>query len=147
MNRLLVDANVLLRLFDREGQDQMAATASLHWAGRESVTLCYAGQTVGEFVQVATRSRNGYGWPPARAFDEFERLANRMTWLADPRESFVILRRLYDEDRVRGGSNVHDARLAALALHHELDGILTFNGRDFARTGLPVVDPRTVAAD
>lgn len=141
MSRLLADTNVLLRIIDRSSARRLAAARTFARLTAADGELCYCSQTAGEFLQVATRSRNGLSLPHAQAFVEFDRLADRMTWLPEPREAYETLRRLYDEGRVRGGANVHDARLAALALHHGLDGVLTFNGRDFARTGLPVVEP------
>ena len=43
------------------------------------------------------------------------------------------------------GKNVHDARLVAAMLEHDISHLLTFNGKDFKRFDeITVVDPASV---
>ena len=143
MSRLLVDTNVLLRSFEADHPLAIPAAVALAELGLER-ELVYGNQTAAEFLSVATRRRNGLGLTPKHAFEAFEEMTSSMVWLPEPEDVLQRLRSLYDEQRVRPGANLYDAKLAAFGLVHNLDGILTFNGRDFARTGLPVVDPRDI---
>ena len=141
MSRLLVDTNVLLRAIDVAHPAQPVAERSLRPVAAAGVELVYCNQTFAEFLQVATRSKNGFRLLPTVAFAAFDRLASNMTWLPEPQSVYDKLRELYDAGLARPAANVHDAKLAALGLLHGLDGILTFNDRDFRRSGLPVVTP------
>ena len=96
--------------------------------------------------QVYTRplERNGLGHTPAEAEAEVVRLKGLFSLLPDSPTIYSSWERLVVSYGVRG-VNVHDARLVAAMLVHELTHILTFNTRDFTRyTEITAVHPTLV---
>lgn len=130
----LVDTNILLRSAEPNHPmhgDAVNATNIL-LEGVEEV--CIIPQNLIEFWNVYTRpsERNGLGHTPAEAEEEVNRLKGLFRLLDDTPTIYSEWERLVVTYGVRG-VNVHDARLVAAMLVHELTHILTFNSRDFAR--------------
>ena len=70
----------------------------------------------------------------------------RFPFLPDSAQVFDSWLRIVVSSSV-SGKRVHDARLAAVALAHSLDGILTFNTADFRSfSAIHTVDPRSLIA-
>ena len=63
--------------------------------------------------------------------------------LSDEAIVYQHWKRLIVERRVTG-RRVFDARLVAVMLAHGVARLLTFNGADFARLGVMVIDPHAV---
>ena len=134
---VLVDTNVLLRLDDPAILDHLR---SLRDAGHALVT---APQCIAEAWVVATRplDRNGLEMSAddaARLLDGMERVVDVRP---EPAASYATWRRIV---RACGivGVRAHDARLAAFAADHGLEGVVTLNPSDFVeparRLGLRV---------
>jgi len=99
-----------------------------------------------EFWAVATRptEANGFGWEIQRAQKEIADFRQRFPFLPDTAQVFDSWLRIVLSSSV-SGKRVHDARLAAVALAHSLDGILTFNAADFRSFhAIHTVDPRNL---
>lgn len=144
----LLDTNVLLRLSERASPMHATARqaiANIYHAG--NVPLITA-QNLIEFWSVATRpiENNGLGLSAAQAAAEIEKHKAAFRLLPDAPNVLTFWETLALRYNVQG-AQVHDARLAAVALAYQVPNFLTFNGRHFARfapEGLAVIDPANV---
>jgi predicted nucleic acid-binding protein len=145
----LVDTSVLVRALlpsDPKSGVARRALSSLLANGR---TLVLLPQIVAELWTVATRpeAENGLGYSPERLCRLIDRYKEHFEFRYETEAVFKEWRELVSQLRVRG-KQVHDARIAAAAIAHGIDGILTFNPRDFQRyEGIAIVDPGKFAAD
>ncbi len=143
----LVDTNVLLRYADRA--DPQHLTARRVVAGlREEHTLCTTSQNLVELWNVMTRplDRNGFGKTPVEAEPLLEITEQLFPRVADPPDLYERWRKLVVRFGV-SGVRVHDARLVAVMLAHDVSWILTFNAKDFKRyaeLGIRARDPAAV---
>jgi predicted nucleic acid-binding protein len=91
-------------------------------------------------------SRNGLGLTSNEAEREVQVIEQGMRFLPDSEATYREWRRLirlYDVS----GAQVHDARLAAAALVHGIESILTLNVEDFRRYAEPTaIHPKTIAS-
>ena len=109
--------------------------------------VCLSTQNLIEFWNVCTRplERNGLGMTVEMTDAELTRLEGVFTVLPDSPAIYAQWRRLV---RVHGvmGVKVHDARLVAAMLVHEVTHILTFNTDDFRRfSEITAVHPSEIA--
>ena len=105
-------------------------------------------QNFAEFWNVSTRptNRNGFGHTPSEANIILQDLEFLFRLLPDLPSAYSEWRRLVVDYGV-SGVQVHDARLVALMIAHDVTHILTFDTADFARyvpEGIIAVDPATV---
>lgn len=144
----LVDTNVLLRLADRRHPLHPVMRQAIRKLQQEGHTLQITAQNGIEFWNVATRpaNKNGFGLTPLEA-NRLLRLIERLfPLLPDSPLVYPQWRQLVVQFGV-SGVQVHDARLAAAMLAHQITHILTFNGADFSRyapVGIVAVDPALV---
>lgn len=132
--RYLVDTNVLLRLTNRRREQyQMCQDAIRHLRSKDCL-LHYTLQNAAEFWNVSTRpvGRNGHGLSAHEAAQGLDDIEGSMTLLPDDARVYAAWRELIIAHDVCG-VQVHDAKLAAAMLAHDVVHILTFNGGDFAR--------------
>ncbi len=144
----LADTNCLLRFavkHDPRHQMVRQAVKNLRKRGDE---IFIVPQSCVEFWNVATRpaKNNGFGFPITDA-DFFLRLIERVfPLLPDNANVHKEWRKLVLNFGV-SGVQVHDARIAAAMLVHQVTHILTFNTSDFVRyssLGIVSVDPKTI---
>ena len=144
---IAVDTNVLvgaIQTFD----PKLRATArqavkDLHRRGEELVSFP---QNFVEFWNVATRPRkvNGLGLLPEQAARYLDRFQILLRLLPDTSEIFPTWRDLVLRQKV-SGIHVHDARIVAAMIVHNVDRILTFDLDDFRRySQINVVHPKTL---
>jgi predicted nucleic acid-binding protein len=141
-----VDTNALLRSIDDGHSAQPIVNDGLLVLRNQGETLSIFPQNLIEFWAVATRpiANNGLGWTIDRAKSEFETLKYLFVLLPDTEAIFSEWERLVIHHRV-GGKQVHDARLVAAMLVHDVTHLLTFNTSDFKRfSEITVVDPQNV---
>ena len=103
-------------------------------------------QNIAELWNVATRPlhRNGFGLTPQEVEQDVRSIEALLSLLPDGPVSFAEWRGLVSNLQV-SGVQVHDARLAAAIVVHNLTHLLTFNKADFARyTGITALDPSDV---
>lgn len=142
----LIDTNVLLRL--------ALATMEQHLPCRRAVDVLYSRdhalhftlQNATEFWNVATRplTRNGYGRSPDQTASAWQTVEKSIALLPDDIRVYDTWLNLVETHQIRG-VQVHDARLAAAMLVHNVSNILTLNTADFARfPGLNAVHPQEV---
>ena len=143
----LIDTNVLLRFVDptNASYPRIRGVMDKLWAdGHHPQTTS---QNFAEFWNVLTRPvhRNGLGRTPFEAEVLLRDLERLFRLLPDSPEVYWEWRRLVVNYNV-SGVQVHDARLVATMIVHDVTHILTFNTRDFARyavEGIVAVDPRS----
>lgn len=136
MNRILLDTNIVLRLADRAAPEHRAIRLALQKLDAHGVGLVLAPQVLIEFWVVATRpvDVNGFGWTTEIVGAAIARLRERFDLLAESPELFQRWIELVVQRDLRG-KRAHDARLAAIALVHGVERILTFNVSDFSGIG------------
>ena len=145
---LLIDTNLLLRLVEpAHAQHTMAigAIESLAPLGHEPVIVP---QVVYEFWAVATRPviANGLGMTAAETQLKLNGLLSALRVLRDERSIYERWQQVVADHEVKG-KQVHDARLVAAMLRHDISHLLTFNATDFARYAeITVVEPQRASA-
>lgn len=141
MNDNVVDTNIALCLINPSHPDRARALPLVRGI-RQSARLVLPPQACYEAYVVLTRPKsvNGYGMAPEDAFAEMTRIRSAFTVFPDPPN---LLEVRLDLCRTYGvsGKPAHDARLAAYALCHRIETLVTLNPRDFGRYGLSVVVP------
>lgn len=141
----LVDTNVLLR-FSRHGDPgyhiAQDVVLKLEAEGHQLQTTL---QNLAEFWNVSTRpaNRNGFGrtLPETNLF--LQELELLFPLLPDSPAVYPVWRQLVVDYDV-SGVQVHDARLVATMIVHDVKHILTFNTQDFVRyrpEGITAVNP------
>ena len=145
--KVLVDTNVLLRRIDRASTQHQAALDAVPRLIERGDELFLVPQVLAEFWFVATRPvgerHNGLGLSFAAVNAEHERLRQLFLLQRDEPAIFDVWEEFVLEHRVTRG-RIHDARLVAALRVHGFDRLLTFDNRDFARWGVPILDPAAV---
>lgn len=145
----LLDTNILARLTERSSRQHQTAANAVKTLIARGALLFITPQNFGEFWSLATRppTKNGMGLTAATAAAEFANHKNAFRMLPDDAATFAQWERLVSTYGVIG-PDVHDARLAAVALVYQVPNVLTFNGKHFRRfapEGLKIVDPASIA--
>ena len=144
----LADTNVLLRFSRHEDPRYQIVQDAMHKLEVEGHQVQTTLQNFAEFWNVATRptDQNGFGHTRFETEQLLLGLENFFPLLPDSPEVYPEWRRLVVDYDV-SGVQVHDARLTALMIVHNVKHILTFNVSDFTRydpEGIVAVDPATV---
>jgi predicted nucleic acid-binding protein len=144
----LADTNFSLRFAIRQNPLHSTVRQTVRNLRKNGDEIRVVPQTCVEFWNVATRpaKNNGFGFPITDV-DFFLRLIERVfPLLPDNENVHQEWRKLVLSFGV-SGVQVHDARIVAAMLIHQVTHILTFNTSDFARysnIGIVAVDPKTV---
>ena len=144
----LVDTNVLLRFSRLENPRYQISRDAVHKLEADGHQLQTTLQNFAEFWNVSTRptERNGFGRTPVETDELLQDLEKAFSLLPDSDDVYREWRRLVVKYNV-AGVQVHDARLAASMIAHNVTRILTFNVTDFERYAserIVAVDPATV---
>ena len=141
----MVDTNVILRAADRQHPASQHARVAMKLLFRRGDRLCLARQTLVEAWVVMTRPRqvNGFGYPGDVAASAIAKLQKLFRVLPDLDEIYLNWEQLVIGHQVLG-KKAHDARLVGAMRVYGIGGMLTFNGSDFQRYGVQVVDPAQV---
>ena len=146
--KILVDANVLLRLAQASNPQQSEAHSVLLLLEETGFELCLVPQILYEYWVVATRPIpvNGLGLAPSEVDRLLLALLDDYSLLKDERGVFTRWHELVATHSIKG-KVAHDARIAAAMLRHGLKNLLTFNKPDFERfTGIQVFTPAEILA-
>jgi predicted nucleic acid-binding protein len=147
--RYLLDTSILLRYVnpgDPQHEAVMYALTELIARGED---VYITTQNLIEFRFVATRPAgegSGLGWTPTQASQQCAFLELTFGVLPDVPPVLARWKQIVDTEMVVG-RQVYDARLAAVALTHNVSYILTLNDADFAcfeRFGVIPVHPSHV---
>ncbi|HXD32260.1 MAG TPA: PIN domain-containing protein [Pyrinomonadaceae bacterium] len=144
--RWLVDTNVLLRSAQTSHPvyDDVARSVSILATRRDELHV--VAQNLIEFWAVATRPivNNGLGLSVAQTEIEISRLKNLFALVPDTPDIFSEWEKIVRQYQV-SGKQVHDARLVAAMLVHDLTHLLTFNDGDFKRfPQITTVNPQSI---
>ena len=133
----LIDSNILIRWVKRDSADYAVVGNAVKRIVDSGLVLCYTSQNLGQFCNVLTRpaDRNGYGFRPEQAEQRAEDVETAFRLLPDSPAVHTVWRQLLTAHRI-SGVQVHDARLVASMLVHQVPRILTYNTRDFQRFGM-----------
>jgi len=145
----LLDTNISARLTEHNSRQHQTATNAVRILIARGDLLFITPQNFGEFWSLATRptTKNGMGLTADAAAAEFANHKNIFRMLPDDAATFAQWERLVTTYNVIG-PDVHDARLAAIALVYNVPNILTFNVKHFRLfepEGLKIVDPASIA--
>lgn len=142
----LLDTNILLRVTRFGPLHDVTVGSAVDLLLSRGARLCFTLQNLTELWNVCTRprDRNGFGLNTDEANAVVERTDFAFEFLPDIVDVYLHWRRLVMQYRV-SGAQVHDARLVASMLAHNLTHILRLNQQDFSRyTGIEAVHPATV---
>jgi len=148
MTRYLLDTNILVRASDDQARDRSLAIQCVAHLLTQNHDCLLSPQVLVEFWVVASRPTevNGLGWSVDQCQQEIEQFLEQFPLLEDKPESFRLWLKLVQQYRI-AGKRVHDVRLAATMLTHDVHHIVTFNIDDFAGiTEITPVHPQTVLA-
>jgi predicted nucleic acid-binding protein len=146
--RILVDSNILIRLFQQaSSQHQIAldATEKLRLAKNR---LCLVPQNIYEIWSVGTRpaNLNGLGLSFSQIQTEVVNLKGFYDLLDETPAIFSEWEKLVSLHAIIG-KNAHDTRLVAAMVVHGITHLLTFNKQDFQRfANIIVLTPADVMA-
>ena len=144
----LLDTNILLRSAVPEHPMNTVTVRAINHLLSAEEELIIAPQNLIELWNVFTRplNSNGLGMTPADAKQEIEKLKTTFILLPDTHTVYPEWERLATTYQVKG-VNVHDTRLVAFMLVHNISHILTFNTKDFRRfnSEIIVIHPDTVS--
>jgi predicted nucleic acid-binding protein len=140
-NLLFLDTNILLGATDTTRKHHDVSIALLRTGG---IPLCVSGQVFREYLMVATRpiAANGLGLDPIDALSNVSRLRGRLALLEENERVHRLLSRLVERHALRG-KRIHDANIAATAIAHGIEGIVTLNPGDFDFLGTGPVEDDT----
>lgn len=141
----LADSNILSRLAQPQNPHHAIARRAIITLRQQGAEICLVPQNLIEFWAVATRpiTSNGLGLTIAEAKYEVRKFKRLFTVYDDIPNIFAEWENLVLKHNV-SGKNVHDTRLVAAMLTHNITHLLTFNVKDFKRFGeITVVDPQS----
>ncbi|MBS1798030.1 MAG: type II toxin-antitoxin system VapC family toxin [Acidobacteria bacterium] len=142
------DTNNLLRFAIRADTRHTVVLSAIRKIKSDGHKIYILPQTCVEFWNVCTRpvARNGFGLSVRQANHSLGLVERIFPLLPDNENVHREWRKLVLDFGV-SGVQVHDARIAAAMLVHQVTHILTFNTADFARyagLGIAAVDPTTI---
>jgi predicted nucleic acid-binding protein len=143
----LVDSNCFIRLAESNSSNRTIALSALEKLHTSGETLCYTPQVLAEFWNVCTRpttARGGLELSIESTERKVKLIEKHFRLLPDDIRTFLIWRRLVSNLKIKG-VQVHDARLAASMMTHNISHLLTFNESDFRRySEIKVMNPAQI---
>lgn len=142
------DTNVLLRFAMRSDLQHVLVLSAIRNLKSNDDEVRILPQTCVEFWNVATRPvlGNGFGLSIDNANHSLQLVEELFPLLPDNARIFERWRKLVVDFGI-SGVQVHDARIVAAMLVHDITRILTFNTKDFSRyssLGIVAIDPAKV---
>lgn len=130
----LLDTNILLRLINPEDPMHLEVVDAICFLNSQRHQLIIAPQNLIELWNVGTRpsDKNGLGFTINEIEAEIDGLKRFFVFLPNRENIYSEWERLVITYKVKG-TKVHDTRLVAFMLVHQISYILTFNLRDFRR--------------
>ena len=143
----LFDSNNYLRLAEKSSPQRQIVLNAVRKLRANNRIIYYTPQVLAEFWNVCTRpnaARGGLGL----SIEQTERKANliqkHFRLLSDNLATFNEWRRLVSDYQI-SGLQVHDAKLVASMIAHNVQYLITFNEKDFKRFPMiTVLNPKDV---
>jgi toxin-antitoxin system PIN domain toxin len=131
---IALDTNILIALHRGDSPHHTAATRAYAEAGGDTATWALPWPCVHEFIGIATHARIFN--PPSTLAEALEAIARwhlrpSIRFLHEDEAYWTELKRLLISSAITG-PRIHDARIAALCLHHGVRELWTAD-RDFSR--------------
>ena len=142
----LVDSNILTRLTQKQSPHYPIARSAVISLRKQGEEICLVPQNFVEFWSVATRPavNNGLGLTIDETQFQIKKFKRLFAFYDDEANIFAEWENLVAIHHV-SGKNVHDARLVAAMIRHQITHLLTFNTKDFKRfSEITVVDPQSL---
>jgi predicted nucleic acid-binding protein len=146
--RVLVDTNILVRLFQPSNPSSPNAVSAIHELKNRNFELVMVPQNLYELWVISTRAvaLNGFGMSVSDTKLLQEKCIQQFRILRDERGIFDFWFQIVSSNQVIGKS-AHDARLVAAMVKHSIQNILTFNVQDFKRySQIKAFDPADILA-
>ncbi len=131
----IIDTNCILRLAEKHNPQRTLVLKNLELLWKSSEIVFYTPQILAEFWNVCTRpatARGGLGLTVEQTERKVKIIEKHFRLLPDSRKTFDEWRRLVFDYKIKG-VQVHDAKIAASMISHNISHLLTFNDRDFRR--------------
>ena len=144
--KYLADTNILLRLVQTQSSHHPEAQNAVDKLLKNGDALFITLQNVSEFWNVCTRplDKNGLGFSITQTDAELAIIEQIFDLLPDTIDVYKNWRELVVNHSV-SGVQVHDAKIVAAMKAHNIQYLLTFNGKDFKRyTDIEAVEPKDV---
>lgn len=141
----LIDTNILLRSCEPDHPMFKPAKDTVKALLNRGNNLHITPQNLIEFWNVCTRpkDKNGLDYSINKTQSEVEKIKMMFPLLTDNALIYSEWEKLVKNYEVKG-VNVHDARLVAAMIVHDLTHIVTFNGQDFrCYQEVTIIDPKT----
>lgn len=143
--KYLLDSGILLRVVNRDDVEHSAVRAAVRRLKAEGNTTVSSPQNAAEFWNVCSRpatARGGLGLSAEETSRRLRLVERIAPVLVDSPAAYSKWKELVHAHGVMG-VQVHDARLVAFMLVHEITHILTLNSDDFRRfPGITVIHVR-----
>ncbi|MUG91188.1 PIN domain-containing protein [Scytonema sp. UIC 10036] len=146
MTHYLLDTNILLRSRDIAAPDYNLVDRTIRYLISNNHQCFITSQVLIEFWVVATRPTdvNGLGWTPEETERAVQMLIKQFEWLEETPSIFHIWLSLATIYRI-SGKRIHDLRLQAVVLAHNISHILTLNPKDFVPVeGITIIHPNSI---
>lgn len=143
----LFDTNNFLRLAEKQSPQRNIILQALRKLRLNNHTVCYTPQILAEFWNVCTRpasARGGLDFSIRQTERKVSIIQKHFRLLPDNLQTFLEWRKLVSDYSVSGVS-VHDAKIAASVIVHQIDFLVTANEKDFKRFSMiQIVNPKDV---
>ncbi|HSK71843.1 MAG TPA: type II toxin-antitoxin system VapC family toxin [Pyrinomonadaceae bacterium] len=143
----LFDSNNFLRLAEKNSPERQTVLNAVRKLRAKNEILCYTPQVLAEFWNVCTRppaARGGLGLTLAQTERKVNIIQKYFLLLPDNLTTFYEWRQLVSDYRIMGVT-VHDAKIAASMIAHNIQFLVTFNVRDFQRFPMiTVIHPKDI---
>ena len=148
--RYLLDTGIILRLTNRNAANHLVVRQSVTALKRQGHTVLTTFQNLSEFWNVCTRpveAHDGLGLTDEQTHRRLRTIERITSLLPDSPDITPQWKSLLLKHRVRG-VQVHDAKIAALMMIHQVSDLLTLNPKDFSRySEIRAITPEIVLAD
>ncbi|AFZ29269.1 hypothetical protein Glo7428_0677 [Gloeocapsa sp. PCC 7428] len=146
MTRYLLDTNVVARFCNPSDVQHQLATNAVSYLLTQQDECFLTAQVLIEFWVVATRpvEVNGLGWTVEQVRNTIDQLIDRFPLVEESSQIFPNWLNLATTSKVKG-KRIHDIRILAVMLAHEITHLLTFNPNDF--TTAPSAAPEAIASN
>ncbi|WP_337886556.1 type II toxin-antitoxin system VapC family toxin [Fischerella thermalis] len=146
MTHYLLDTNILLRSRDIGSPDYNLIDRTIRYLISNNHRCFITAQVLIEFWVVATRPAavNGLGWTPEETERAVQMLINQFELLEETPDIFRIWLSLATTHKI-SGKRIHDLRIQAVVLAHNISHILTLNPKDFIQVEeITIVHPHSI---